>query len=200
MGHALHAATKGTEQEEREEGLIAYFMPCWLFAPHAMLDLSVKWRMKFYGSSMAKALYFWIWTAKGALFAWNIYMLLFICFYINGKSCLTQSTGHVFVVASPHLWREGLPRFIPFSDPTHVGSSGSGSDLFICFFYMYHKTCISRLSCSCYWSYGHTCIIQYRLFIWNSWMSWGWCMKVYLTFWSRWQVFQTQIELETSSL
>lgn len=99
-----------------------------------------------------------------------------------------------------HLWGDGLAWFIPFSDPTHVGSSGSGSDLFICFFYMYHKTCISRLSCSCYWSYGHTCIIQYRLFIWNSWMSWGWCMKVYLTFWSRWQVFQTQIELETSSL
>jgi hypothetical protein len=43
------------------------------------------------------------------------------------ESCLTESPGRGFEAASPHLRGEGLHRFIPFLDPTHVGASGTKS-------------------------------------------------------------------------
>ena len=51
--------------------------------------------------------------------------------WCSGESCLTESLGHGFEVASPQILRgEGLPRFFPSPDPTHVGASGTGSALF----------------------------------------------------------------------
>jgi len=35
------------------------------------------------------------------------------------------------------LWGEGLPRFFPSPDPTHVGASGTGSALFLYLDYSY---------------------------------------------------------------
>ena len=54
-------------------------------------------------------------------------------YYIDtGESCLTESPGRGFEVASPQILRgEGLPRFFPSPDPTHVGASGTGSALII---------------------------------------------------------------------
>ena len=41
---------------------------------------------------------------------------------------LTESPGRGFEAASPQILRgEGLPRFFPSPDPTHVGASGTGS-------------------------------------------------------------------------
>jgi hypothetical protein len=51
--------------------------------------------------------------------------------WYSGESCLTESPGHGFEAASPQILRgEGLPRFFPSPDPTHVGASGTGSALF----------------------------------------------------------------------
>jgi len=45
-------------------------------------------------------------------------------------SYLTESPGHGFEAASPQILQgEGLPRFFPSPDPTHVGASGTGSAL-----------------------------------------------------------------------
>ena len=44
--------------------------------------------------------------------------------WCSGESCLTESPGRGFKTASPQiLWGEGLPRFFPSPDPTHVGAS-----------------------------------------------------------------------------
>jgi len=52
--------------------------------------------------------------------------------WCSGESCLTESPGHRFEAASLQILRgEGLPRFFPSPDPTHVGASGSGSAPFI---------------------------------------------------------------------
>jgi len=51
--------------------------------------------------------------------------------WCSGESCLTESLGRGFEAASPQiLWGEGLPRFFPSPDPTHVGASSTGSALF----------------------------------------------------------------------
>ena len=51
--------------------------------------------------------------------------------WCSGESCLTESPGRGFEAASPQILRgEGLPRFFPSLDPTHVGASGTGSALF----------------------------------------------------------------------
>ena len=48
--------------------------------------------------------------------------------WCSGESCLTESPGHGFEAASPQILQgEGLPRFFPSPDPTHVGASGTGS-------------------------------------------------------------------------
>ena len=48
--------------------------------------------------------------------------------WYSGESCLTESPGRGFEAASTQiLWEEGLPRFFPSPDPTHVGASGTGS-------------------------------------------------------------------------
>jgi len=51
--------------------------------------------------------------------------------WCSGESCLTESPGRGFEAASPQILRgEGLPRFFPSPDPTHVGAFGTGSALF----------------------------------------------------------------------
>ena len=51
--------------------------------------------------------------------------------WCSGESCLTESPSHGFEAASPQILRgEGLPRFFPSPDPTHVRASGTGSALF----------------------------------------------------------------------
>ena len=51
--------------------------------------------------------------------------------WCSGESCLNESPeslGRGFEAASPQILRgEGLPRFFPSPEPTHVGSSGIGS-------------------------------------------------------------------------
>lgn len=51
-------------------------------------------------------------------------------------SCLVGSPNLGFELRSSlspslHVWGEGLARFIPFSDPTHVGASSTRSTFFI---------------------------------------------------------------------
>ena len=65
----------------------------------------------------------------------------FISYYIeseghawwcSGESCLTESPGRGVEAASPQILREeGLPRFFPSPNPTHVEASGTGSAPFI---------------------------------------------------------------------
>ena len=51
--------------------------------------------------------------------------------WCSGESCLIESPGCGFEAASPQILQgEGLPRFSPSLDPTHVGASGTGSVLF----------------------------------------------------------------------
>ena len=58
--------------------------------------------------------------------------------WCSGESCLTESPGRGFEAASPQILRgEGLPRFFPYPDPTHVGAFGTGSTLFYVFFLLY---------------------------------------------------------------
>jgi hypothetical protein len=40
------------------------------------------------------------------------------------------SLGRRFEAVSPHLRGEDLPPFMPSLDPTHVGTSGTGSALY----------------------------------------------------------------------
>ena len=48
--------------------------------------------------------------------------------WCSGESYLTESPGRGFEATSPQILRgEGLPRFFPSPDPTHVGASGTGS-------------------------------------------------------------------------
>ena len=50
--------------------------------------------------------------------------------WCSGESCLTESPCHGFKAASPQILRgNGLPRFFPSPDPTHVGASVTGSAL-----------------------------------------------------------------------
>ena len=52
---------------------------------------------------------------------------------------LTESPGRGFEAASPQILRgEGLPRFFPSPDPTHVGASGTG---FAPFFIRHFEQC-----------------------------------------------------------
>lgn len=44
----------------------------------------------------------------------------------SDENCLTS---HGFEPASPHMWGEGLPPFIPSLHPTYVQASGTGSAL-----------------------------------------------------------------------
>ena len=62
------------------------------------------------------------------------FFLLWMCVegqaWCSGESYLTESPGRGFEAASPQILRgEGLPRFSPSPDPTHVGASGTGSAL-----------------------------------------------------------------------
>lgn len=40
---------------------------------------------------------------------------------------MRELSDHRFEVVFPHLRGKGLPPFIPSSDPTHVGASGTGN-------------------------------------------------------------------------
>jgi len=64
--------------------------------------------------------------------------------WCSGESCFTESPGRGFEAASPRILRgEGLPRFFPSPDPTHVGASGIGSALFF-------TVMLLRLSHNCF--------------------------------------------------
>ena len=66
-------------------------------------------------------------------------MLKDICHsWCSGESCLIESPGRGFKAASPQILRgEGLPRFSPSLDATHVGASGTGSALLYFSHYIY---------------------------------------------------------------
>lgn len=46
--------------------------------------------------------------------------------WYHGESCFTESQGRRFEAASPHLRGEGLPRFSPSPNSTHVGAPALG--------------------------------------------------------------------------
>jgi len=76
-------------------------------------------------------------------------VFLWIQAWCSGESCLTESPGRGFEAASLQiLWGKGLSRFIPSSDPTYVGASGTGSALIQSCAggrsRMNHYACISR--------------------------------------------------------
>ena len=60
--------------------------------------------------------------------------------WCSGESCLTESPGRRVEAASPQILRgEGLPRFFPSPDPTHVGASGTGSAPLLKFTHIDHE-------------------------------------------------------------
>jgi hypothetical protein len=63
-----------------------------------------------------------------------VLLVLFLkrCFMRVVRAVSLRSPGHGFEAASPQILRgEGLPRFFPSPDPTHMGASSTGSALFL---------------------------------------------------------------------
>jgi hypothetical protein len=49
--------------------------------------------------------------------------------WCSGESCLTKSPGHGSKQPLRRFYEERLALLFPFSDPTHMGASGTGSAL-----------------------------------------------------------------------
>ena len=66
----------------------------------------------------------------------NFFAILFLCSegqaWCSGENCLTESPGHGFELAFPHLRKEGLPWFIPFPDPLTWEPPALGLPFYFC--------------------------------------------------------------------